>query len=338
MKKLETRSVHRAKGDTVAFAERLDAEHRRSLEAIPEGMLDLADLQKSREFIVQLMRAAAARQPAIEGIAVEDCQVPGNADRPELLIRLYTPSTVTSPSPAMLYMHGGGYVLGEVSHFDVQCKQLAQGANIVVASIEYRRAPEHPYPTPLEDCYASLAWLHSVAEGRGLDVARIGVGGTSAGAGLAAALALLARDRAQYSLAFQLLEAPMIDHRGITPSSRNIDHPNVWNSRVNAAAWNAYLGHGHLERDIPPYASAALALDLSQLPSAYICIAAHDLFLDESFDYAQRLLRAGVSVQFNVYEMGFHGSVRAAPNAEVSVRARADLGRALKRLAFAPIE
>jgi acetyl esterase/lipase len=319
------------------FVDRLDAEHRQSLSVIPDGMLDISQLDRSRELVSQLMQAAAARQAAIEGVAVNDCQVPAAAGRPRLLIRLYEPLACRRPTPVMLYIHGGGYVFGEVWQFDAQCKQLAQGANIAVASIEYRRAPEHPYPVPLEDCYAALAWLHAEAAAREFDANNIGVGGTSAGAGLAAGLALLSRDRGEHKLAFQLLEAPMLDHRGITASSRSVDHPKVWNTAVNSAAWTAYLGDGHLERSISPYASPSLATDLSRLPPAYICIAAHDLFLDESFDYAQRLLHADVSVRFNVYEMGFHGSARAAPNAEVSVRWRSELASALKRLAESSI-
>ena len=318
---------------SIPFQDRLDAEHREALELIPEDLLNLSTLEKTRKLTEQLMTAAAARQPAVGGIRVEDCKLPAQATRPELLLRLYIPIAIAHPAPVLLYIHGGGFVLGEVWHFDAQCKQLAAGADCIVASIEYRRAPEHPYPIPMEDSYAALAWLHAVAEERGLDVRRIGVGGSSAGAGLAAGLALLARDRGKYPIAFQFLEAPMLDHRCITPSSQSIEHPRVWNRAANEAAWAAYLGADHLHRNIPVYASPAIAMDLARLPPAYLCIGAHDLFLDETFDYAQRLLRAGVAVQFHVYEMGFHGSPRGLPSAPVSQRWRADSVSALKRLA-----
>ena len=318
----------------IALEAQLDAQHRAALELVPPELLDFSSLERARMLTADLMQAAAARQPPIEGVAVEDCRVPAEGARPDLLIRIYKPAGVAMPAPALLYIHGGGFVLGEVWQFDAQCKHLASTAEVIVASIEYRRAPEYPFPNPLDDCYAALAWLHRAGAACGIDATRLGVGGSSAGAGLAAGLALLARDRAEFPVAYQLLEAPMLDHRGSTPSSQAIDHPKVWNRDSNGYGWAAYLGADHLRRNIPAYASPALATDLRRLPPAYLCVGAFDLFLDESFNYAQRLMQAGVCVEFHVYEMGYHGSPRAVPMADVSTRWRNDLSRALKRLAY----
>ena len=313
------------------FEARLDEAHRAVLALAPEGLLDFTDIETTRRRTDELLRAAAARQPDVPDVAIEDQMVPGAGDRPDLMIRFYTPAGVQRPAPALLYIHGGGYMLGQVFHFDAQCKHLAVEAGVVVASIDYRLAPEHPYPVPLEDCHAALDWLHRSAETQGVDPARIGVGGASAGAGLAAGLALLARDRGGPAIAFQFLEAPMLDHRTGAGSAQRIDHPKVWNSAANVLAWGAYLG---ASGSAPPaYASPAMVRDLADLPRAYLCVGAYALFVDEDMAYARALLHAGVEVEFHLYEMGFHGSARSLPSAPVSVRWRRDQAEALRRLA-----
>ncbi len=322
----------------IPFEQRLDAEHAAVLDLIPPGMIDLRDVPRTRAMAEAMLKAAASRATPVAGVTVQDHMVPGEDDRRALLLRLYTPAGADRPGPAMLYMHGGGFVLGTVEQFDAQCRQMAADSGVTIASIEYRRAPEHPYPAPLEDCHAALAWLHGEADALGLDPARIGIGGTSAGAGLAAGLALLARDRESCPVAFQVLEAPMLDHRCIAPSSHAVDHPKVWNRAANLAAWALYLGD-HARGEVAGYASPAIAQDLVGLPPAYVCIAAHDLFLDEAFDYARRLLEAGVPCEFHAYPMGFHGSPRMLPVAPASQRWKVDLACALRRLARqAPIK
>jgi acetyl esterase/lipase len=315
------------------FLDRLDDEHRRLLEMVPSDLLDISNLDLMRTRTDELMATAATRHSPVTGVAIEDVVVPGAGDRPDLPMRFYLPAKIRVPQPTFLYIHGGGYVSTKIEHYDVQCAQIAAGAGLAVASIDYRLSPEHPHPVPLEDSYAALAWLHDNAAERGLDPLRIGIGGTSAGAGIAAGLALLTRDRGDYPVAYQYLEAPMLDHRNITASSNAISYPKVWHRHVNQLAWAAYLGADHLERPQPPYASAAIASDLFHLPAAYLCVAAYDLFLDETIDYARRLIEAGVSVQLNVYEMGFHGSPRVLPSAAVSKRWKADSLAALRRLA-----
>ena len=317
---------------SVAWEERLDAEHRAALGFIPEGMIDLSDVPAMRARTDTLLAAAAARQQPTPGVRIEDAMVPGAGERPDLSIRFYVPEDVADPAPVFLYIHGGGFVVGSVWHFDVQCSQIAAGARVIVASIEYRRAPEHPYPIPVADSYAALLWLHAEAEARGFDARRIGVGGPSAGAGLAAGVALLARDRGAPAIAYQFLEAPMLDPRGLTASSAEVEHSKVWNRAANAAAWICYLGESHGERAVDCYAAPALATDLNGLPPTYMCIGLLDLFRDEAIDYAQRLAQAGNSVEFHLYEMGFHGSPRMIPASAVSERWKAETIAAIARL------
>ena len=222
----------------------------------------------------------------------------------------------------MLYMHGGGLVMGTVDYADAQCTEIAREVGCVVASVDYRLAPENPYPVPLEDCYSALMWLHSQCAGLELNAERIAAGGTSAGGGLAAALALLARDRGQLAVAFQFLEAPMLDHRtGREPDDGCLD-AGVWPVEANTFGWKAYLGND--EAPPGPYASPALESNLTDLPPAYICVSSNDLFLEEATDYGLRLLDGGVPVELHVYPGGFHGSARAVPDHPLSRRWRMD--------------
>jgi len=176
----------------------------------------------------------------------------------------------------------------------------------VGVSVEYRLAPETPYPGPLDDCYAGLAWTFAHARELGADPARIGINGISAGGGLAAALALLARDRGELPIAFQLLQCPMIDDRQITPSSRQ-DNLLVWTRDSNAFGWESYLGARYGTDDIPPYAAAARAHDLSDLPPALVITGGADGFRDENIDYARRLGQAGVPTDLTVIAGAPHG-------------------------------
>ncbi len=312
------------------FADRLDPEHRAALDLAPDGMLDLRDIGKARALTAELLAAASARQPVVEDVEVRDERIsrPGGVSTG---VRIYRPAGLPGQAPALLYIHGGGMVLGEVSHFDAQCAEMAAGAGCVVASVDYRLAPEHPYPAGLEDCYAAASWLHRESEVLGIDHRRIAIGGTSAGGGLAAGLALLARDRGEFAVLFQFLEAPMLDHRNVTASSHYMTHPKVWNREANETAWNAYLGPDGHATGVPGYASPAIADDLVGLPPVYLCVSALDLFVDECIAYAARLISADVAVELHVYPNGFHGSPRALPSAPISRRWRLDVSAALER-------
>jgi acetyl esterase/lipase len=223
-------------------------------------------------------------------------------------VRLFRPVGVDGPGPALLWIHGGGYVMGTARQDDRVCRGFCKRLGITVASVEYRLAPEHPYPTPLEDCYAALTWLAALPA---VDPARVAIGGASAGGGLAAALALLARDRGEVSPAFQLLVYPMLDDRSCEAG----DKPNyrLWNARANRFGWTAYLG-----TEDPVVAVPARRDDLSGLPPAWIGVGNNDLFHDEDLAYAERLKSAGVPCQVEVVPGVFHGFDLVAPKAPVS--------------------
>ena len=227
-------------------------------------------------------------------------------------IRLFRPVSVAEPAPALLWIHGGGYVIGNARQDDRLCRQFSARLGITVASVDYRLAPEHPYPAPLEDCYSALTWLAGLPA---VDRGRIAIGGASAGAGLAAALALLARDRGLpdqgVTPAFQLLAYPMLDDR----SSSTADEPNyrMWDTRSNHFGWTAYLGDADPQAAVP-----ARRDDLSGLPPAWIGVGTNDLFHDEDLAYAERLRSAGVPCEVEVVPGVFHGFDVVVPKAQVS--------------------
>ena len=198
-----------------------------------------------------------------------------------------------------------------------------------MASVEYRLAPEHPHPAPIEDCFAGLKWLVSNADSLGVDTGRIAVGGASAGGGLAAALALVARDRG-VDIIFQQLICPMLDDRNITRSSHWVHHPKVWNRAANIIGWSSLLGKPAGSEDVSPYASPARAEDLTGLAPAFIIVGDLDLFVDESIEYTRRLAAAGVPTELHILPGAVHGSQYFLPTAEVSMRWKAIEADALR--------
>ncbi len=245
---------------------------------------------------------------------------------------IYQPTDRPDTLPALLWIHGGGYVLGSVERDDPLAKHLAKVAQCVVVSVEYRLAPEHPFPAPVEDCYAALKWLSAHGNELGVEKPRIAIGGASAGGGLAAGLAVLARDRTEVEVAFQLLIYPMIDDRNITPASEAIPDNFVWSRENNLMGWRSYLGREPGGEGVSPYAAASRATDLAGLPPAYIPVGELDLFLNENIEYARRLLEAGVPTELHVYPGAYHGFNGFAPSAEVSQRFNAERDNALKRV------
>ncbi|BBW99272.1 alpha/beta hydrolase [Mycolicibacterium moriokaense] len=222
---------------------------------------------------------------------------------------LYRPAGVTGAGPALLWIHGGGYVIGHPGQDVALCRRYAQRLGATVASVDYGLAPEHSYPVPLEDCYNALTWLAALPS---VDPSRIAIGGASAGGGLAAALALLARDRGEVALAAQLLVYPMLDDRTV---GHGLDHPGLrlWNQSLNKFGWSAYLGDADPEVAVP-----ARRTDLSGLPPAWMGVGTHDLFHDEDLAYAERLKAAGVPCDVEVVKGAFHGFDGIAPKAHVS--------------------
>ncbi|MUM15857.1 alpha/beta hydrolase [Mycobacterium sp. CBMA271] len=228
----------------------------------------------------------------------------------EVSVRVHLPKNLIEPSPALLWIHGGGYVMGTARQDDFFCRKLARTAGLPVVSVDYRLAPEHPYPAAIEDCYAALRWLS--VQGW-VDPTRIAIGGASAGGGLTAALALLARDRGEVAPALQLLVYPMLDDR--TSTRTDIDETNLrmWSTDANRFGWDAYLADA--DRDI---AVPGRQMDLSGLAPAWLGIGTADLFHDEGIAYAERLRAAGVPCELEIVPGAFHGFDRFAPRAGVS--------------------
>lgn len=225
------------------------------------------------------------------------------------------PGAGAGPHPALLWVHGGGYVIGSPAQDAGQCRRMAERLGIVVAAVDYRLAPEHRFPEPLHDCHDALRWL---ADRPDVDPARVAIGGASAGGGLAAALALLARQRGEVSPVFQLLSYPMLDDRTVTRRDVDVRSLRLWNPRANRFGWSAYLGRPPGGPDVDPLAAPARATDLSGLPPAWVGVGTADLFHDEDVAYAERLQAAGVPCQLDVVEGAFHGFDGVVPKAPVS--------------------
>lgn len=223
--------------------------------------------------------------------------------------RLYRPTAAAAPTAALLWIHGGGYLLGSPEQDDALCRRYVQRLGIVVAAARYRLAPEHPYPIPLQDCYQVLTWLAGLP---GVDADRIAIGGASAGGGLAAALGFLARDRGEVSPVLQVLSYPMLDDRTVGPE---LDKPGfrLWNTRSNRFGWTSYLGGAD-----PAVAVPARRTDLAGLAPAWLGVGTLDLFCAEDLAYAARLNAAGVKCEVHEVPGAFHGFDGLAPKAAVS--------------------
>ncbi|MFE1362505.1 alpha/beta hydrolase [Streptomyces harbinensis] len=264
--------------------------------------------------------AAAAPAPSTAGLTIESRTAPA---APEVPVRVHRPADACG---ALVWLHGGGWVMGDLETDHHWAARIATASGAVVISVGYRLAPEHRFPAALDDACAVLAWAAEHAAELGADPARIAVGGHSAGANLAAAVALRTRDEQGPPIRFQLLNEPILDDRSQTWSARHFtDTP--WNTTaVRAAAWGHYLGSAQAT----PYAAPARADDLSGLPPAYISTAEFDPNRDEGIAYALRLLAAGVSVELHQWPGTFHGS-QAILSADVSQRQIAELSAALRR-------
>lgn len=287
-----------------------------------------ASVVAGREAMANLIPAVEPR-PDVER---EDLTVPGLDGDPDVAVRVYRPvEAAKGLRPGVLEIHGGGFMFGSVDMMDGWCDTVAGDFGAVVVSVEYRLAPEDPFPAAVHDCYAALSWFAGGAGDLGVDAGRIAVTGQSAGGGLAAGTALMARDRGGPSLSFQLLEIPQLDHRLETPSMVEFTDTPMWNRPNAINSWKHYLGPGH-SGPVSPYASPSVAADLRGLPPAFVSVMEFDPLCDEGIDYAQRLLQAGVSTELHAYPGTFHGS-GVVQDAGVSRRSASDslgaLGRAL---------
>ena len=241
----------------------------------------------------------------------------------DFALRVYTPKGKHNKKlPALLWIHGGGHVLGSPEENDELMIEIVKRAKCIVVQPDYDLAPEYPYPTDLNQCMEALKWLANNSQ---VDANKIAVAGISAGGGLTAALTLKARDEGGPKICFQMPLYPMLDCRNITPSSYQMQDSRAWCRELNITAWKMYLG----DKKPDIYASPALAEDLSNLPPAYIMIGTLDPFRDETITYAQKLIQAGVPVELHVVPGGTHAFEIVFPDAPISIKAREEYINAL---------
>lgn len=253
---------------------------------------------------------------------------------PPVEIRLHRPYGWPGPSPVVLSIHGGGFILGDYNMDDALFERWCPKLGVVGVSVNYRLSPETPYPGPLDDCLAAWQWIHSSAEAFDFDPGRVGVVGASAGGGLAAALAQRVRDEKGIGLAFQLLESPMIDDRRLAPSSQ-LDGLAIWPREANEFGWKCYLGSLFGKTELPPYAAPARTKDLSHLPPTFISVGGADGFRDEDIDYALRLSQAGVQTELHLYPGAPHG-YQMFIESPVALQSRRDADDWLERMIRVP--
>ncbi|MFB4281960.1 alpha/beta hydrolase [Nonomuraea sp. MTCD27] len=316
----------------MALHPNLDPELRAGMEQVPFAAADMALSFETLAGQRAQMNAMMAAAPAPDTrVSIENRMVPGPEGEPDVRLRIYRPEEQGEGRPGLYWIHGGGMIIGVPEIDDAMMIDYVERLGVVAVSVDYRLAPEHPHPAPVEDCYAGLVWTAKNAAELGIDPDRLAVGGASAGGGLAAATVLLARDRGGPGVAFQLLVCPMLDDRNTTPSSHEFAEAVVWDRSANLFGWSALLGDRAGTDDVPPYAAPARATDLSGLPPAFVDVGELEVFRDECLDYARRLAQAGVSTEFHLYPGAFHGFDIMVPGAELSRRAQQARMSALKR-------
>jgi acetyl esterase len=300
------------------------------LDMLPSvALTDYESLVAARDQRSQLNDLLPSYEP-VNPIDVRDTAVPGPSDAPDVPVRVYSPAGRTEAVPGLVYIHGGGFVLGDLDMFHAAVLRLVDELGIVIVSVDYRLAPEHPFPAPVEDCYAALKWVAAKADELGIDPQRIGIGGESAGGGLSAGTALLARDRGGPELCFQYLGIPELDDRLDTDSMRDYVDTPLWNRPNAIYSWTSYLGTEPGGDDVSPYAAPARATDLTGLPPAFVTTCQYDPLRDEGMEYARRLAHAGVPTELRHYPATFHGSA-FIESAAITRRMFADEVDALRR-------
>ncbi|WP_246222410.1 alpha/beta hydrolase [Phytoactinopolyspora limicola] len=273
----------------------------------------------------RLAESAESLDEVIAGrpVEYEDRVIPGPPGAPDLTVLVLRPRGGTRRAPGMYAIHGGGMVLGTRFGDSHNLVNAVVDFGAVVVSVEYRLAPEHPHPAPVDDCYAGLLWTVDHAAELGIDPARLVIRGGSAGGGLGAAIALMARDRGGPAVAGQMLICPMIDDRNNTISTRQFYALGLWDGGFNETGWTALLGDARGGPDVPAYAAPARATDLEGLPPAFIEVGAAEVFRDESVDFASRIWAAGGQAELHVWAGAFHGFSSVMPYAHVSKAALA---------------
>ena len=298
--------------------------------------LSMPPLEFTRDTLpaVREAREAMAMEqmpPLPPEVSIVQEYAPGRDGHPHVRMKIYRTASARKDRPAILHLHGGGYVLGSPESMAPQCCAWAKGMDAVVVAPAYRLGPETSYPGNVEDAYAALAWMYANAGQLGIDTSRIAVAGESAGGGLAAALALLVRDRKEYAFCHQQLIFPMLDDRTtIRADLSPMFGEYVWTRDKNHFGWAALLGHEPGTDDVSPYAAAARAEDLSGLPPVFLSTGAMDLFTEENLEYARRLMAAGAPVELHVYPGAPHGFMWV-PDARVTKQYARDAWDGLAR-------
>lgn len=305
--------------------DRLDPESRAPLEglleALPGGFNAIPDIITRRAVVSQLL----VEPEPDPRVTFEDRVIPGPSG--DQRIRIYTPKTAKGASPGLVFIHGGGMILGSIEGEATTAQMLCGETDAIVVSVDYRKAPEDPYPAGVDDCYSASQWVFDNAAELGIDASTIGIYGASAGGGLALAVCLMARDRNSFRFSYMMPIYPMIDDRNETPSTHAVTEVGIWDRAGNEEAWTWYLGG----QEPDGYAAPARAKDLTGLPPAFIDVGEMDAFRDEDTLFAQRLLQSGVPCEFRIYPGAYHASEIFAPEAELSKRIWAGRAEALKR-------
>ncbi len=256
-----------------------------------------------------LTNEALALRPLNENVTREDRFIPVE-DAPDVRIRIYRPknATYSLPQPAIFTIHGGGMVTGNIETDDANASSLCEQSGLLTIAINYRLAPEDPFPAAINDCYAVANWIFENVAELDIDPTRIALHGVSAGGGLAIGLALMMRDRGDLRFCYLMAIYPMSDDRHVTASSKAITNMGIWDRKASMESWAWYLGDVHGRDDISPYAAPTRATNLEGLPSTFIDVGTHDLFLDEDREFAERLKAAGVAVEFHINEGAYHAA------------------------------
>ncbi len=286
----------------------LDPEIAPVMEAFPPFGLSAETITAVRARLSASMAAAPDGAQLFPAVTRSERHVIGLDGDPDVRILYYEPQDRAKPAPALVWHHGGGYVMGSADDEDLTCRRIATETGAIIVSVDYRLAPETPAPGPLDDSYAVLKWLSGNANTLGIDRNRIAVGGSSAGGGLAAALAIRARDTGDSPVSFQVLLYPMLDDRTASTAEPHTHTGEfVWTASDNVYGWTSYLGHRPGGADVSPHAAPARVEDISGLPPAFISVGTLDLFAGENITYAKRLLEKGIPAELHVHPGGPHG-------------------------------
>ncbi|MDV8070664.1 alpha/beta hydrolase [Rhodococcus sp. IEGM 1366] len=292
-------------------------------------ILDISDISEARSGMAQMRGQMPPFElpPALEEVIEV---IPAGDSRPNIALHIVRQKNSDTRTPVLLWFHGGGFVIGDAAGDLAQSSRFTETAGVTTISVDYRLAPEHPYPAAVDDAYAALCWVASNADLLRVDASRIAVGGQSAGACIAAALTQKVRDCGGPIIAYQILDIPVVDDSLTTKSMQEFTDTPLWNLRNAELSWKAYLGDAH-GSETSPYAAPARAEDLSGLPPAYISACEFDPLRDEGISYAHRLIQSGVPTELHVYPGTFHGSAGAIADAAISRRMTTDLTAAVGR-------